>query len=195
MIRILPTDQEILSLVVNAKDICPLKMAITGGRHVGKTTRASLWHQALRQNGVVCAGFLEKAVFDPLGEKIGYDYCAVHSGAIKPFARCTKHASVLDIGDSGGKKTFRAQGYVYADNIWAWMMDQCSHAALGACWFWDEWGILEAEGGGICALYEYVSSYLRPKAHVCICRGDTFHLIWERLGGFDVQVCVENEIF
>lgn len=163
-----------------------LKVAITGGRHVGKTTQAMAFHRFLSARGLVCAGFLERAVWDNAGVRLGYDYWAIHSGMIQPFARIAEHVSELNLTCAEQMRTFRPQGYVYAEDVWSWMASQCTQVQAGACWFWDELGILEARGEGIWPIFDQVVAQNHPRAHICVCRNEVFNMIELKLGGFDI---------
>lgn len=169
----------------------PLKIAITGAKYVGKTSRASAWYHVLRSHHVICAGFLERAVFDKTDKRCGYDYQSLHSGEIKPFARTEDRIAELNLNHSDYAKRFSPQGYIYAEDIWPWMEKQCANAESATCWFWDEFGILEADGGGIWPIFDKISAHAHKYAHICVCRLDTLSVIDRLMGGFDACIHID----
>lgn len=151
----------------------PLKIAITGGVHSGKTTRASEWIDIFRSKGMVCIGCLERAVFDAENKRIGYDFEDIHSGESRPFAR---RVNALD----GCWK------YQFNDQIWSWYERGYKQFPSPDIVVFDELGRLEASGDGIMPFVEtYIRENQAVSAYLFVCRGDVMDMLSEKLSGFD----------
>ena len=149
----------------------PFKLAITGGVHAGKTTRARGWIQSLNQLGFICFGCLEVAVLDGDGNRLGYDFEDIRTHERRPFAR---------INPTG------IQGYSFDDTVWPWFESAYTRIPPKAIAVFDELGKLEAAGEGMMI---FVKDFLSHHQDICgmaaVCRQSVWKEICVQLGGWD----------
>ena len=144
----------------------PCKIAITGGRHVGKTTALLDIYKQAAANQLDIAGFVEMAVFDG-DERTGYQFVDI----------CTKECCEV-------AKRRHPHGYEFYDAAWQWAEQKLRASETHDILMIDELGRLEADNRGLmpalCA-----SMTRRPRHLIAAIRGDALESIVSWLGGFD----------
>ena len=164
-----------LSLLKTENARRPVKLAITGGVHAGKTTCASGWIEQFRANGIACYGCLEKAVFDDRHMRIGYDFEDISTGERRRFARRT------EIQAAG-----RMSRYQFDETVWPWFESVYARAELNSVIVFDELGLIEADGGGMMPVVRrYLAIGRSYLGFLCVCRENVLDAISQQLSGFD----------
>ena len=148
----------------------PLRIAITGGRHVGKTTTLKRLFRSCIDAGLDARGFAETAVFQ--GEtRIGYDFVDLTTGEICTVARRKEPC-----------------GYDFRDDAWRWAEARLRRDQGGAIQFVDEIGRLEARNGGFMpALCRTLAAF--PRHLVAAVRDDAVEPAAALCGDWDVVCC------
>ena len=175
---------DLLSLIkFKDPDTPPVKLAITGGVHAGKTTRALYWIQQFRTHGIACHGCLEIAVFDDDGIRIGYDFEDISTGERRSFARRT-------INKTQGIMT----RYCFDETVWPWFENAYDRADLNGVYVFDELGLLEANGGGMMPVVKRrLESDRKYLGLLCVCRESVIEAISQQLSGFDAIESLTKE--
>ena len=150
----------------------PCKIAITGGRHIGKTTALLDIYKQATANQLDIAGFVEKAVFNG-NDRAGYQFLDI----------CTNE--ICDVA-----KRLDQHGYEFYDAAWQWAEQKLLASETHDILMIDELGRLEADNRGLmpalCA-----SMTRRPRHLIAAVRGDALESIASRLGGFDRIIRIE----
>ena len=149
----------------------PFRIAVTGGRHVGKTTGLMQIYQACVNHQLDAGGFIEKAVFED-NTRIGYDFVDLVTGEICPVAR---------------KK--ETGGYTFFDDAWLWAETKMQLYRHSAILFVDELGRLEATNHGIMpSLCRSLKDY--PRHLIASVRDDAMDAVESLLGTWDAIIRV-----
>ena len=155
---------EILNLV--RIQTAPLKIAITGGRHTGKTSVLRKIALAARPNGLDMAGFTENALFDH-ETRLGYEFENLITGERCPVA--TKNPDA---------------GYTFHESAWIWAENALKASQSHPILIVDELGRLEAQNLGIMPALRK-SLIVRPRHLIAAVRGDALPQIESLIGTFD----------
>ena len=151
----------------------PFKLAITGGIHAGKTSLASEWIRWMKRLGFLCFGCLEVAVFDSSGNRLGYDFEDIQTGERRAFARISGNSSA-------------SQKYAFDETIWPWFESAYHHPATGSVAVFDEFGKLEAAGGGILPFAKrFLSVNQSLGGVIAVCRQSVWNELCLALGEWD----------
>lgn len=143
-----------------------VRIAISGGRHCGKTTTLKNIYQQLQMKHIEAKGWIEKAVFDG-GFRIGYDFEMLGTGDV--MAVCRR--------DGDGV-------YIFNDGAWLWAELQLKRTEDVNVLLVDELGLLEAEGRGLSSCL--VSSLGRSPRHlIASVRAESVEAMRRQIGGWD----------
>ena len=148
-----------------------LRFAVTGGRHIGKTS--ALWEifQSSRNFGLDVAGFIEKALFEH-ENRIGYDFFDLLTQETCPVARKN--------GD---------HGYAFDEAAWEWVKIRLKTSETHPILIVDELGRLEAQNQGMMpSLIESLQNH--PRHLITSVRQDAIHQIESLVGSFDRVICL-----
>ena len=169
------SEQTIIQLFQNSAS--PLKIAITGDRHIGKTTALMEIYQTCRQLDMDICGFIEKAIFEN-GQRAGYEFVDLETGETCAVARKKR------VIDKTHSEQAQQMGYEFYDAAWEWaahriFLSQSRHILIA-----DELGRLEAQNLGLMpALCLSLQNY--PRHLIAAVRGDALDRIESRIGKFD----------
>ncbi|MBQ9396727.1 MAG: DUF2478 domain-containing protein [Proteobacteria bacterium] len=148
----------------------PVRIAVTGGVHAGKTTYLQAIAEQLTGAGFDVGGVIEMAVFEG-AERIGYEFVDVKSGE-----RCRVAV-----------KNLTGCGYAFDEEAWGWAADRFNRAA--DVMVVDELGRLEAAGDG---LMPCLKDALERRHLIAAVRQDVMERIERHLGAFDLIIRVDN---
>ena len=163
---------EISHLIAASKT--PMKIAITGGVHVGKTTAMRALYAHLHALGIKCSGIAENAVFT--GEvRIGYDFEVL--GGDSEDVALVHRWPVARRAEGAAHYTFDADAWALAAQ---WMKSFEGQDVMLV----DELGRLEARGEGL--MVSLAETLRRHPRHIILAvRGDVLDEIERRIGRFD----------
>ncbi len=150
----------------------PVRIAITGGVHAGKTTCLRAIAEQLTGVGFDVDGIIETAVFKG-AERIGYEFVDIKSGE-----RCNVAV-----------KNQTGCGYAFDEEAWGWAAERFKRATDVIVV--DELGRLEAAGDGVIPCLR--DALERRDYHlIAAVRQDVIERIEQHLGAFDLVICVDN---
>ncbi len=144
----------------------PCKIAVTGGRHVGKTTALmNIYKQAIA-NHLDIDGFIEKAVFDGT-ERTGYKFVYIRTGETCAVA-----------------KRLYPHGYAFYEDAWQWAEQKIQASENHSILLIDELGSLESQDKGLMPALR-ASLARHPRHIIAAVRNDALEKIESILGVFD----------
>ena len=144
----------------------PLRIAVTGGRHVGKTTALCDICLLCLQNHLDIAGFVENAVFHH-DRRLGYEFKDI----------CTHETCMV-------AQRLESGGYHFLDEAWQWAEQRVIESESHAVLIIDELGRLEAQYQGIMPAL-CISLRRQPRHLIAAVRDDALFNIESYLGRFD----------
>ena len=144
----------------------PCKIAITGGRHVGKTTALLKIYKQAAANRLDIAGFVELAVFNG-SDRTGYRFMDI----------CTNETS--DVA-----QRLDPNGYKFYDEAWQWAEQKLLASENHAILIIDELGRLEAQNQGLMPALR-ASMARHPRHLIAAVRDDALDAIASSIDGFD----------
>ena len=144
----------------------PCRIAITGGRHVGKTTALmNIYNQAIA-NHLDIDGFIEKPLFDGT-ERTGYQFVYICAGETCAVA-----------------KRLYPHGYEFYEDAWQWAEQKIQASENHAILLIDELGLLESQNKGLMPALR-ASLARHPRHIIAAVRNDVLEKIESILGAFD----------
>ena len=164
----------ILHALQNANN--PLKIAITGSVHAGKTTALMQIYQQCRNLNLDIYGFVERALFNQ-DRRIGYEFLDLQ----------TQQTCLV-------AEKLPAGGYQFREDAWHWAEQRIQESEHHKMFVIDELGRLEAQNQGLMPnLCHSLKMY--PRHLIASVRLDVFSQIENDIGGFDDIIYIDNSIY
>lgn len=173
MFNLLPLIHPIPDRLMSAN--APYRIAVTGEKHVGKTTALKAIFELLKAKHIDAAGFIEKAVFMD-DQRVGYDFLDLR----------TRERAIV------ARRQAARVPYIFEEHAWDWAKRILRSSESSQVLLIDELGRLEAAGNGLMpALRDSLERH--PRHLIASVREDAFGLIEAQLGAFDETLVISTD--